>query len=75
MGMNGFRELLKEFPPVLDCIKPICHEIRQIPFPHQLNGCMLVGTPPGPPEDLYNPIIEAFDKAIRSIAAAGKDSY
>ena len=38
----------------------ICaRRVRQILFPHQLNGCMLVGTPSGPPENLYNPIIEA----------------
>lgn len=71
MSVNEFKELLKEFPQVLDCTKPLCEEIRQNLFPYQ-DG-LLLGTPPGPPENLYNPIIEAFDKAITSIAA-GKDS-
>ncbi|MCJ1349377.1 hypothetical protein MMC31_007617 [Peltigera leucophlebia] len=70
MGVNGFKELLKEFPPVLDCTKPLCEEIREILFPYKKG--LLVGTPPGPPENLYKPIIKAFDKAIASIAA-GKD--
>lgn len=72
MTENGFKELLKEFPRVLDCTKPLCEEIRQILSPDH-HGLFL-GTPPGPPENLYNPIIKAFDKTIRSIAAAGKDS-
>ena len=66
MGGNAFKNLLKEFPPVLDCIKPLCEEIRQILFPPH-DGGLFLGTPPGPPEDLYNAIIGAFDKALRSI--------
>ena len=30
---------------------------------------MLVGTPPDPPEKLYDPIIEAFDNVIADMAA------
>ena len=71
MGGNAFKKLLKEFPPVLDCIKPLCEEIWQIVFPPQ-DGGLFFGTPPGPPEDLYNPIIGAFDKAIRSIRRPGR---
>lgn len=65
MSLNGFSELLKEFPRVLDCTKPLCEELREILFPYK-NNRLLLGTPPGPPENLYNPIIKAFDNAIAS---------
>lgn len=65
MSLNGFPELLKEFPRALDCSKPLCEELREILFPYK-NNRMLFSTPPGPPENLYNPIIKAFDNAIAS---------
>ncbi|MCJ1387127.1 hypothetical protein MMC17_010256 [Xylographa soralifera] len=61
MGVNGFEELLEEFPLILECIMPLCREIRGILFPYQ-NG-MFTGTPLDPKE-LYDPIIKAFDDAI-----------
>nr|KMM71664.1 hypothetical protein CPAG_07967 [Coccidioides posadasii RMSCC 3488] len=51
--------LATEFPPVFDCVKPLCRELRGILFPVR-------GTPKDP-EILYGPIIKAFDKAIDSI--------
>lgn len=56
MGVNGFEELLEEFPPSFDCVKTLCREIREILFPYR-DG-LLVGTPPGPPEKLYESIID-----------------
>ncbi len=73
MSVNGFKKPLKEFPPVLDRVKPLCKEIRGILFPFLEDGALFTGTPSGPPEKLYDPIIEAFDNAIADISA-GEDS-
>lgn len=64
MGVFGFTELLEELPPVFDCVKPLCKEIRGVLFPVFEDGQLFKGTPSGPPEDLYDRIIGAFDKAI-----------
>ena len=66
MGVDGFEHILNEFPQALDCVKPLCGKIRGILFPYK-NG-LLIGTPPDPPEKLYDPIIEAFDNAIAGMA-------
>ncbi|KAL2050081.1 hypothetical protein ABVK25_009691 [Lepraria finkii] len=67
MHINKFEDILKEFPQAFDPVKPLCKTIRGILFPYK-NG-LLIGTPPGPPEKLYDPIIEAFDNAIADVAA------
>ena len=71
MGVDRFKELVDEFPPTCDCIKPLCEKIRGILFPYK-NG-LLIGTPPDPSEELYDHIIEAFDNSIADIPA-GQDS-
>ena len=71
MHVDGFEDILDEFPQVFDCVKPLCRKIRGVLFPYE-NG-LLVGTPPGAPEKLYNPIIETFDDAIANVAT-GQDS-
>lgn len=60
-----------EFPRAFDHVKPLCKTIRGILSPYK-NG-LLIGTPPDPPEELYDHIIEAFDNAIADIPA-GQDS-
>ena len=67
MHVDGFEDILGEFPRTFDCVKPLCRKIRGILFPYK-NG-LLVGTPPGPPDGLYDPIIKAFDDAITDIVA------
>ena len=70
MYADGLGKILDGFPRALDCVKPLCLKIRAILFPYDNDSNrLLVGTPPGPPEKLYEPIIEAFDEAISSIAA------
>ena len=64
MGVNGFEELLDEFPAAFDHVKPLCKKIRGILFPLLEDGALFKGTPP---EKLYDPIIEAFDDAIANI--------
>jgi hypothetical protein len=67
MGVDGFENVLKEFPQVFDSVKPLCRKIRDILFPYR-NG-LFTGTPPDP-EELYGPVLEAFCKAIAEIASA-----
>ena len=67
MHVDGFEDILKEFPTAFDSVKPLCRKIRGIIFPLKKNGSLLLGTPPDPPERLYNPIIEAFDSVIADI--------
>lgn len=67
MHIDGFEDILDEFPQAFDCVKPLCRNIRGVLFPY--SDGLLVGTPPGPPEQLYDAIIGAFDNAIADIAA------
>lgn len=67
MGVDGFEDILEEFPSIFDHLKPLCREIRGILFPYK-DG-LFTGTPPDP-EKLYGPILEAFDEAIAKIASA-----
>ncbi|KAM4062554.1 hypothetical protein HRG_011264 [Hirsutella rhossiliensis] len=66
MGVDGFEDILEEFPPHFDCFKSLCREMRGILFPYR--GGLFVGTPKDP-EILYEPIIKAFGKAIDDIMA------
>jgi len=66
MHVDGFEDILEEFPPYLDCLKPLCRELREILFPYRKG--LFVGTPKDP-EVLYEPIVKAFDKAIDDIKA------
>ncbi|EDN02619.1 predicted protein [Histoplasma mississippiense (nom. inval.)] len=66
MGVDGFEDILNEFPQPFGCVKPLCKELRGILFPYR-NG-LFTGTPKDP-EILYRPIIYAFDKAIDDIKA------
>lgn len=64
MGAKGFEYLLSEFPPEFEDVKSLCIELRRILFRiHQDD--ILTGTPVRP-EVLYDPIIQAFDKAIEN---------
>ena len=72
MSVDGFKELLEEFPSSLDCVKPLCIKIRGMFFPILKDGSMDIGTPSAPPEKLYDAIIGAYDKAIDIATAEGK---
>ncbi|KAG5964263.1 hypothetical protein E4U56_002339 [Claviceps arundinis] len=53
-----------EFPKALDVVKPLCEELWEIIFPPKGRG-LNYGTPWGDnPDELYGPVITAFDKAI-----------
>ena len=66
MHIDKFEDILKELPHAFDRVKPLCRKIQGILFPYK-DG-LLVGTPPNPPEILYDPIIEAFDSAEAEIS-------
>ena len=63
MHVDGFEDILDEFPTTFDSVKPLCRKIRGILFPLLDDGALFKGTRPDPPEKLYDPIIEAFDSA------------
>lgn len=63
MHVDGFEDILDEFPTTFGSVKPLCRKIRGILFPLLEDGALFKGTRPDPPEKLYNPIIEAFDSA------------
>lgn len=69
MGASGFKSILGEFPQAFDQVKPLCEKIRSILFPLLKDGALFIRTSSDPPEELYRPIIEAFDSAIADIAA------
>ena len=66
MGVNGFKQVLDEFPTAFDDLKPLCKKIRGILFPVLQDGALFTGTPSDPPEELYDPIIAAFEDAIQA---------
>lgn len=72
MHVDGFEDILDKFPPSFDCVKPLCRKIRSILFPLLEDGALFTGTTSDPPEQLYDPIIEAFDNAVADIAARQK---
>lgn len=58
-------DLMDQFPKSLDPVKPLCFRFRKILFaPYDQKGRMLLGTPGGNPDQLYRPIIEAYDEVI-----------
>ncbi|KAG5289062.1 serine/threonine protein kinase Sgk2 [Histoplasma ohiense] len=65
MSVDGFEDILSEFPPIFECVKPLCIAIRDILFPYK-DRRIIVGTPHDP-KRLYNPIIKAYNDAISSI--------
>lgn len=61
---KGFDRVLKEFPPAFDHVKPLCESLRGILFPYEEEGGLDTGTKKNP-EDLYGPILKAFEDAIK----------
>ncbi|KAL8747174.1 MAG: hypothetical protein Q9190_000914 [Brigantiaea leucoxantha] len=66
MSVSGFEKVLREFPTTFENLKPLCNEIRDILFPILQRGVLFTGTPTGPPEELYDPIIAAFENSIEA---------
>jgi Fungal protein kinase len=66
MHADGFEEILDEFVPAFDCIKPLCRKLRSIIFPLLKDGKLDLRTP-ADPSTLYKPIIKAFEDAIAGL--------
>ncbi|RWA06396.1 hypothetical protein EKO27_g8714 [Xylaria grammica] len=67
MTVNRLEGIMDEFPEALDVVKPLCLRIRKILFPLDQDERMCFGTPEGDPDQLYTPIIAAYDAAIRDL--------
>ncbi|KAK3331428.1 serine/threonine-protein kinase Sgk2 [Apodospora peruviana] len=67
MTVNGLESIMGEFPEALDVVKPLCLKIRKILFPLDQDERMSFGTPSGDPDQLYSPIIAAFDETISKL--------
>ncbi|KAK3371853.1 serine/threonine-protein kinase Sgk2 [Lasiosphaeria ovina] len=67
MTINGLERIMDEFPQSLDIVKLLCLRIRKVLFPLDKDERMMFGTPAGDPEQLYGPIIVAYDEAISSL--------
>ena len=63
MGVGGFEKILMEFPQAFDHVKPLCKKIRGMLFPYEEG--LFTGTKKDP-EDLYGPILKAFEDAIET---------
>lgn len=66
MSLNSFDCVMDEFPRALDVVKPLCVKIRSILFGDAPRTNY--GTPAGDPDQLYRPIIAAYDDAIRKLS-------
>lgn len=65
MAVLGLEEIMGEFPTSLDVIKPLCLNIRTTLFGDTAR--VFLGTPIGDPDQLYKPIIAAYDEIISSL--------
>jgi hypothetical protein len=67
MTVNGMDDIVGEFPEALEAVKPLCLKIRKILFPLDKDERMSFGTPAGDSDQLYRPIIEAYNDAISNL--------
>lgn len=67
MSIDGLERIIAEFPEALDCVQSLCLKIRKILFPLDKNEKMNFGTPGGDPDQLYDPIIAAYDDAMDNL--------
>ena len=65
---DRFEDILEEFPPAFDGIKPLCREVRGHPLPLTRAGNLGLSTQPDP-RTLYDPTIKAFEAATADVAA------
>ncbi|KAL7920949.1 serine/threonine-protein kinase Sgk2 [Trichoderma austrokoningii] len=61
----GLEPIMDEFSTSLDVIKPLCLNIRTILF--RDTSRVFLGTPMGDPDQLYKPIIAAYDEIISKL--------
>lgn len=64
MHVDGFEDILDEFPTDFDSVKSLCRKIRGILFPLLEDGALFKLTRPDPPEKLHESILRAFEDTI-----------
>ena len=65
MTVNGLERIMGEFSEALDIVKPLCLSIRTTLFGNTAR--LALGTPAGDTDELYKPIIAAFDESINKL--------
>ncbi|KAI0448354.1 serine/threonine-protein kinase Sgk2 [Xylaria acuta] len=65
MTVNRLEGIMGEFPEAFDVVKPLCLRIRSIMFGDTAR--LSFGTPTGDPDQLYRPMIAAYDEAISKL--------
>lgn len=65
MLVNGLEEIVGGFLTFLDVVKPLCLNIRTTLVGDSAR--ISLGTPTGDPDQLYKPIIAAYDEIISSL--------
>ncbi|KAI9801986.1 MAG: hypothetical protein M1825_003042 [Sarcosagium campestre] len=67
MHADNIEDIMGEFPKSLDVVKPLCLRIRKILFPSDEDAERRFGTPRGHADQLYKPIIAAYDEVISKL--------
>ncbi|KAK2603987.1 hypothetical protein QQS21_003823 [Conoideocrella luteorostrata] len=67
MTVNSLERIMGEFPEAFDCVKPLCLNIRKMLFPLDKDERMNFGTPAGDADQLYTPIIAAYDGSMNDL--------
>lgn len=67
MAVNMLERIMGEFPEAFEVIKPLCLKIRKLLFPLDKDERLMIGTPAGDPERLYNAIDLAYEDAINQL--------
>jgi hypothetical protein len=62
MTVNSLEDIVGEFPKAFDVVKPLCFRIRSILFGDTAR--MIIGTPTGDPERLYDDIVSAYNETL-----------
>jgi hypothetical protein len=65
MTVDGMDDIMDEFPEAMEVVKLLCLKVRTILFGDSAR--LVLGTPTGEPDQLYRPIIAAYDDAIRNL--------
>ncbi|KAF4120787.1 Protein kinase domain [Geosmithia morbida] len=65
--VDGMDNIMDAFPEALDIVKPLCLRLRRILFPLGEDERMNFGTPSGDPDQLYGPIMEAYNDTISKL--------
>ncbi|QUC21793.1 uncharacterized protein UV8b_06034 [Ustilaginoidea virens] len=69
MTVDGLEDIMGEFPKAFAIVKPLCLKIRKILFGDTAR--LFMGTPTGEPDQLYRPVIAAYDEVINNLGHCG----